>query len=318
MKRRDLLAGVGTTGVLALAGCTAEGDAPADGDEDPTDTPDETPTDRDTTQPTQEPTTDDPDQIGGDDDDGWNPGSESPVETAVVGDETVAFPENNQPHAVRVWNAAEAEREFGLTVESEGDPVLERTVTTPADEWVLVRLAEPAAYSLRITVDGAAAGTVAVERGLIDCNGSSTNVTVGPDATVTSRTVSTMLACPGPAVGETAFEHDDGACGGADRATVAFEDETVRIEGQCRTPVPCYDLALAGVELRAAEEFEDGTDDTLVVRVGTADRQPGACVECVGSVPYEATVGMDHAYPSRVRVVHESMSGPRTVTEVQR
>lgn len=319
MRRRDLLAGVGTVGALALAGCTAEGDAPADEGEDPTDTPaDGTPTGRDTTQPTEEPTTDDPGRIG-DDGNGWNPGSETPVETAVVGDpETVAFPENNRPHAVRVWNDADAGRDLGLTLATAGETILERTVAVPADGWLSLRLAEPAAYELAIAVDGEPAGTVAVRRGLIDCNGSSTNVTVGPDATVTSKTVSTMLACPGPAVGEATLEHGEGGCGGEDSAAVTFEDETVHVEGRSRTPVPCYDLALAGVELRNAEEFEDGTDDTLVVRIGTADRQPGGCVECVGSVPYEATVAMERAYPSQVRVVHEGPSGPRTVTETTR
>jgi hypothetical protein len=304
VKRRDLLAGLGTAGTLALAGCAAEGDDPGDRPAETT----EDATDRD-------PTTDTPDGDGPDDT--WTPESETPQETVTVGDpETVAFPQNNGPHDLRVWNDAAAERSLSVTVVRGGESVLDRTFTLAADAWVQVRLHAPAGYDLSVSA-GEVAGSLTVSRSQFDCNQSWTTVAVRETA-VEDRTVSTAMGCPGPAVGETTFEYGEGGCGSTDRATVRFEEETVRIEGTAKTPVPCYDLALAGVELREADPAADDGESTLVVRVGAAGRQSGGCVECLGSVPYETTVAMDHAYPSQVRVVHEGPSGVRTVTETAR
>jgi len=311
VKRRDLLGTVGTVGALALAGCgVRESSAP---DRTEFDVPDRTESTTPTNTPTQETTTDDP---GEESDDAFDrlDRDADPVESFAVGDrESVPFPKNNNPHDVRVYNDADRMRSMTLSLRREGETVLERTIAVPGGRRVDATLNEPAAYRLAIALDGedGVTGTpVEVERSWFDCNISVTATVVGPDGEVETSTWSTLVGCPGPEVVDATMEQSGGSCGDADRASVRFADEQVRVSGTHRTPTPCHGLTLSSSGLR--DPFSG--DDALVVTVETADRQ-GGCVECVGTVPYEATVDLEHAYPSTVRVVHAGPAGERVVAE---
>jgi|APHM01.1.fsa_nt_gi hypothetical protein len=309
MRRRDLLAVVGTAGALSAAGCVGyeTTDAGVDGDDSNQDTDDG----RDGDGTTQ------PDTVG--DDTGAGDGVVSPdgepVERIPIGDrDGVPFPDNNRPHGVSVVNDAADARNLRVLLDRDGERVLDRVVEVPAGQSVALTLNQPGGHDLGVGVDGRLVDRVTIQRDLFDCNDSTTTVTVDEQGGVTSTTISTEVACPGPEVAGTALEHGQGTCGGTDEASVATDGERVRVSGTVRTPVPCYDLALSGVELVDTEAY-GGRDGTLVVTVTTAGRQDGACVECVGSVPYETTVDMTAAFPETVRVVHLGLSGERTVTE---
>lgn len=303
MQRRQVLAALGSSTALALAGCLSGDPGAQDGTTTTTTT---TTTNDDTTTTTEE-------------DPRWSPGPEDPFETFSVGSrEEVAFPDNNKAHGVRIWNDADEERTVSLSLESADGPGLDTEIEFPADGWVSVTVEEPATYTLTIAVDESLAGEVEVGRARFDCNASTTNVILSGDGEVGSRTISTLVGCPGPSIAEESFSFENGSCNMDDDALVSFEDETVEIEGSIRTPNPCYGLELASVQLLNEEEFEDGSDDFLEVTVRTTEQQSDMCTSCVGSVPYTATVDFEHDYPSNVRVFHESMGEKRTVTTVAR
>lgn len=313
MKRRDLLATVGSAGALFAAGCVGYDTSRGAGVENDDPDPDDEPTGREgdgTDGGTGSDGTDGGDGTGSD-----PAANDEPVATVPVGDrEGVPFPDNNGPHGVSVVNDADQPRELRIVLNRDDEQVLDRGFDVPAGRAVALTLNEPGDYEVAVGADGRLLDTVGVRRALFDCNGSTTEVTVDDDSEVDSTTVSTLVACPGPEIADTRFDQGEGTCGGADRASVATDGERVWVSGTVRTPVPCYDLALSGVELVEAEEY-GGRSGTLVVTVTTAGRQDGACVECVGSVSYEAAVDLDNAYPKTVRVVHVGLSGERTVTE---
>jgi len=99
-------------------------------------------------------------------------------------------------------------------------------------------------------------------------------------------------------VGESFTAHD-GDCGSdEDVAEVAFDGDTVRVDGTLATPTPCHGAALAGTRLA-----DDGS--RLVVAVRTTDPASESCVQCLGAVPYEATVRFGAGLPEEVRVEHD-------------
>jgi len=304
MQRRQVLAALGTSAALATAGCLSGGPGGDGGNSE-------------TTTTTDEPTTDEPTNTTTPEEPEWNPGPEEPFETITAGTrEGVAFPDNNRAHDVKVWNQADSARQFTLQVRTPEADRLETSVEFPADGWLRLVLNVPASYTLSITVDGTEAGEVSVGRSTFDCNDSSTNVIVTPEAEVHSRTFSTLMGCPGPSVADQSFSIEQGSCDMTDEARIDFADEVVEVSGRVKTPNPCYGLELASVELLDAEANEDGTDDVLEVVVAATEQQSDMCTQCVGSVPYTATVTMEHEYPSNVRVIHESMGERRTVRSV--
>jgi hypothetical protein len=104
----------------------------------------------------------------------------------------------------------------------------------------------------------------------------------------------------GPRIVDRSFAAADGACAdGTDEATVQFADEAVRVDGQLGTPTPCYGASLDGASL-------DG--DTLVVAVARTAQTPDVCVQCLGTVPYDATVRFAGGLPDAVRVEHDGES----------
>lgn len=105
------------------------------------------------------------------------------------------------------------------------------------------------------------------------------------------------------------FAAADGECaGGTDavgEATVAFDAETVRVDGRLGTPTPCYGAALRDASLEG---------DTLVVAVARTSPPSEACVQCLGAVPYDATVRFAGGLPDEVTVEHDG----EAVTTVRR
>ncbi len=298
MQRRQVLAALGSSTALAMAGCLAAG--PSSPDDGPTDT----------TTTTNGSTT--PGDAGK-----FNPGADDPFQILEVGSrEHVDFPENQGPHVTRVWNAADEQRTLTLTLDSENGPGLDRTLEFPADGWVKLVANEPADYTLVISEDGTRAGELVISRSWFDCNDSWTNVVVSQGGELSSSTLSTELACPGPAIADRAITVGSASCSMEDEAEVRYVDEVIEVEGRVRTPNPCYGLEIASVELRNAKDFGENDGDVLVLTIRATKQQGDVCTSCVGSVPYTATIDVENEYPSNVRVNHISMGEERTVTTV--
>lgn len=95
------------------------------------------------------------------------------------------------------------------------------------------------------------------------------------------------------------FTARDGDCGsGEDAAGVSFDGDAVRVDGDLATPTPCHGAALADVRL-----VDEGR--RLVVAIRTTDAASEACVQCLGAVPYEATVRFEGGLPAAVWVEHD-------------
>lgn len=239
---------------------------------------------------------------------------DEPFETVAVGDrESVAFPDNNRAYGVRIWNAADEARNIDLQVSRSADVRIDRTVEFAADAYLELALNEPADYSVSVGLaDADEATKFGVERSQFDCNESGTDVGVMADGRVETVSMSTAMGCPGPEVAGSDLSVGDGECGKSHSATVAFEAEEVAVEGAVKTPTPRSDLELAAASY-------DRETDALTVRVAEkAPEESGVGTQCIGEVPYEATVSFDRALPETVVVVHESMDETVEVTEKTR
>jgi len=224
-----------------------------------------------------------------------------PFRTVRIGTpDAVAFPDSHRPHVVDVVNDGGA-REVGLELEPRDDAgaAFDGVLAFPAGGRFRLRLIEPVDDELVVDPPGVDPSRVPLPAGVVDCSDSTTTVTVAADGGVAHETMSTDLACPPPEVVDRTFDADDGACAGdgAGTAAVALEDGTVRVTGSLRTPTPCYGAALETAAL--------GDADTLrVVVAATEPHGDGVCIQCIGRVPYEATVEVAHGYPSVVVVEH--------------
>ncbi|WP_137283621.1 hypothetical protein [Halorussus salinisoli] len=298
MNRRELLGtvGAGATGMAGLLGARAR----ASGQETETTT---------TASDGQEFT-------------GIDSSADRPFATISVGSrEGVRNPENNRPHAIRIWNDSGEARTVGLRLFRGGEAgtaILDRRVEFPADGYLTLRLSEPGEYALPLrpggatttATDGASTGgTVAVPRSRFDCNDSRTDVRVAPDGAVQSVTISTEIGCP-PEVVDRTFTAFSGSCGSADEASVGFGEASVRISGSIRAPTPCHGARLAGVALPSA--------DTLRVTVATTESEADVCAQCVGTVAYRADLGFRDRVPGTVEVVHQRGDEAETVATVSR
>lgn len=316
MNRRELLhRGGALTTVACLAGClgTASRDGSpgrettSDGDESGT-------SDDDSTTETGAEDGSDGSEEGFDGDfEGVRSDRDAPFRELSVGSrDGVAFPDNNRPHVVRVWNVADEPRELLVRVSRSATDLLDRTVEFAADAYLTVTLNEPADYRVAVGVAGEVPTTVAVERTLFDCNSSATDVGVAPDGSVESIEMSTAAGCYGPEITDADLSVGKSECGTENGASVAFDGERVRIEGTVRTATPQSDLALVDVTA-------DQQSRTATVRVrdaGADDPEPGT--QCVGTVPYEASVEFEYALPDEVVVVHENAEGTVEVARANR
>lgn len=292
MRRRTLLSAAGTLGAALLAGCTGNG-PPASGETTTTTT-----TTAATTTAASTTTTDSGHFE-------FDPASDEPFEELAVGSrENVLLPEDNTPHEVPVWNAADRERDIGVLVTDDGETVLDRTVRFPADEYLAIDLLEPASYEVVLSADGETAGTIAVGTGWFDCNDSWTQVGVFPDGRVEDLSVTTEMACAPPQVADHTFEVTGTRCGEQNAGSLDVRERTVALTGRLRTPDPCH-----GADLSVADsEPGDGPDpaDAITLLVSPTEGEEDVCVQCVGEVAYEGTVTFEEAVPEEVVLVHES------------
>jgi hypothetical protein len=326
MKRRTLLRAAGAAlGTGTLAGCLADdggtggpgGDGDAGGtDPSGTETPSpgtDTPTDTTDTADEgsgHEGTAGDPEQFA------FDPEPDDPFQSETIGSrDAVENPDDNRPHGVAVWNAADRERSIGVAVRRGSATVFDRTLTFPADGYLSLTLAEPADYTVSLRAGDEHLEDVDVGRSWFDCNSSSTQIGVLGDGEVRSTTVSTMVACDADGVsGSTTFESGEGSCAGTTSATeaaVSFGDDQLAVDGTIRASDPCHRAVLADVS-----ESDDAV--TLTVGVESASEGTTACVDCVGAVDYRATMTYGVTPPSEVTVVHESRGETSTVTVADR
>jgi hypothetical protein len=307
MNRRELLhRGGALTTVAALPGCLGSANRSS-------------PADRETTTSGSEETTTEGGAEGGSETgfDGDFRGVQSDHEAAfselsVGSRDGVAFPDYNRSHVVRIWNAADEPRDLLVRASRGATELLDRTVEFDADAYLTVTLNEPGDYRVAVGVADEEPTTFEIERGLFDCNFSTTDVGVAPDGSVATITESTTMACPGPRVADTAFSVGQGECGTENSASVAFEGDRVRVEGTVRTPTPQSDLTLGD----ASYDEQSGTLTLRVRETGAGDPEPG--VQCVGSVPYEASVAFEYALPDEVAVVHEGTKETKEVARTTR
>lgn len=280
MQRRALLSLAG----LAFAGCLG-------GDPDDPGTP-----------------TEQPQQVG------W-PEDPSIFDTIEVGSrDAVAFPENNRPEFVFVWNDG-PERDVGVHVDREGSVALDRSISFPVDGVLELLLNEPDDYTVTVS-QGDGSVHFDVESRQFDCNRRENRITVGPGGagSMVLHGSSTEIGCPPPSVTRTDFAARAGECdaGRGDSTSVSYAGVSIAIDGSLRVPTPCH-----GAEL--AEATYDRETDTLTVVVAVTD-PPGdaACVQCVGVVDYDASVTFADDLPGRVEVVHRGAGDERTVTAAAR
>jgi hypothetical protein len=191
MDRRHLLAILAT----GISGC-----ATRTGDDN------RTPTDGTATQATETstdrpPVTDATRQEGGSEE--WLHPSDlesqaRPFVSFVVGNED-ARPTGVEPHYVVVENQAAEERQIRVQVRDEdaADPAVDTTEQFPAGGILEIQLAEPSAFEVSVTVDGATT-TVSVAESRFDCNDSTTGVYVREDGTVADGITATMMGCETP------------------------------------------------------------------------------------------------------------------------
>jgi hypothetical protein len=322
MRRRTLLSAVGATLSSALlAGCTGDG---APGSDTPqnttttgggttttpggtTNTATERPPDAGpgwTTNPTiRDTTTSGPDTTTSSDDDfRFDPATEEPFERIEVGSrENVLVPDDNLPHSVSVWNAADTERDIGVHLAADREMVRDRTVTVPADEFLTLRLLEPADYELALSLDGEQVGSLSVGTGYFDCNNSTTSVGVFPDGRIEHSTLTTLVACGEPNVADHAFTVTGATCGSGDEGSLSVEEETVTLDGAIGAPNPCHGATLSVGEV---ERAEGGEVESLTLVVTTTEPEAEFCEQCLGEVSYEGTVTFEGAVPPTVRLVH--------------
>lgn len=242
---------------------------------------------------------------------------DQPFATISVGSrEAVENPENNQPHAIRVWNDSDSSRSIGLRLVRDGDDesaLVDRVVEFPPDGYLMLDLLEPADYTLAVRPDeetGSQDGeTIQIPRSQFDCNDSRTDVAVMTDGAVKFETITTEIGCP-PEVTALAFVAVGGSCGSADEASVSFAEESVEVSGFIRTPNPCYGAELAEVSFPSA--------DTVRVTIGTTEPMVGVCAQCIGTIDYEADLTFRDRVPGTVEVVHQRDGETETVATVTR
>ncbi|MFD1644620.1 hypothetical protein [Haloarchaeobius litoreus] len=311
MKRRTLLSSLASIGAVSVAGCIDDTGAGGPGTDEPT-------TDEPGTTTGDDDGTDTPNGTDDDDDDGsdFNPDEQTEAARFEIGSpEGVAFADNNKPVPVHVRNDADEERDFALQVTrptpgSSDDLQLRDlgTTTLSADAYVTVVFYVPAEYTLAVEGDGRTLTEHQLDHGDFECNSGFTSITVAEDWSVETGGISTMMACPSPAARTIGVGQGEGQCAEAQdhTATVSYGDEEVSVEGTFITPTPCYSVDVA-------ESGYDDESDVFELVLEATENDVDGCVECVGQVDYEATVGFEADFPAHVSVVHRTNDGDTEV-----
>lgn len=306
MKRRSLLGGLAAT--AATAGCLQGLDT--------TDLTQTTTGDGDTGGSTTEPTNgrtgaDTPPEA--DPADEWDP-DRSAVETLSYGDrDAVAFPDNNRPHGVHLWNRADSSRDVrvGVVAGASEDADVLGPVTAAGDGLLQLDLQAPTRYELTVWADGVALGSVVVERRWFDCNHSTSRYALDEGSLVDFHTESTLIGCPSPSIAAVEIAVLARDCGTEDdeAATVTYGDENVAVSGTFVAGSPCSQLSIGSGTY-------DAESRTARVVVEADEDEEGGCVNCVGAIDYEATVAFEDDFPDFLTLVHRGVDGEERVVEL--
>lgn len=310
MKRRALLAtAAGTAGALGTTGCLQGLDGAARRLGSTTD--DSTTGADDSRDGTQTAFEADPRDAGEADED-WKSGVE-PVESFETGDrDAVAFPDGNQPHRVHLWNRVDEERDVSLAVldtfHMDRNPL--GVVAVPGDAVVAIQLNRPGRYAIEVGVDDTEFGTAVVERTRFDCNHSVGRYALGEQDLVDYGGETTLVACTEPAVASTDLAVVSRDCGSEsdERAGVRYGDGSVVLHGSFVSGSSCNHLSLA------TADYDEKTRRLRVV-VDADPQDEDGCVNCVGVIEYDATVGVENDFPDHVELVHRRVDGEARVVE---
>jgi len=164
MKRRRLLVALG--GSLTLAGCLSRGSEPGESAQ-PTD---------DTGAPTDTP----------------DPGPTASG-TFHVGETTG----DANPHGLTVHNEGDTPRSVDLRIvdTDTGETLLDQSYSIGAGEAIGGELRGPDGYEVRVEVTDAGTEHVTTVEYFDTCNDYGTTVTIAPDGSLSSETISTLLEC---------------------------------------------------------------------------------------------------------------------------
>ncbi|MFB6129535.1 MAG: hypothetical protein ABEJ28_01790 [Salinigranum sp.] len=242
----------------------------------------------------------------------WDPGPE--FERVSVGDRSdVPSPDRHRPISVLVWNDGGARR-LAVTVRTGGGrTAVDETYDAPAAGLLAVELLAPDDYAIEVGVpDTGSATTFSLARADFDCNHRTERIAVRADGGIDRWTASTEMACGYPKIADASLGAEDGTCGGANAATVSFDGPTVVVDGSLAVPTPCH-----GADLSAAT-YDADADELRAVVAATAPPAGTACVQCTGTVPYQARVTFDGGLPGRVVVVHDGLGGRAEVASTRR
>lgn len=220
-----------------------------------------------------------------------------------VGDRSaVAFPDANKPVSYRILNEGNP-RSIHFVAVSDGNPQVNETVTLPAETHLEITFQQPADYELQVGVDGDDPVTVdRISTAEFSCVRTIGTARIGAQTGIESQIETRESDCLAPSVADTSFKTDAGECGTAHTAAVSFADGTVRVSGRVRAPQPCYQLMLDSATY-------DTTEKTLIVTIAVGDRTEGVCVDCLGEIPYQAVIELQHDYPQTVLIQHRESTG---------
>lgn len=113
--------------------------------------------------------------------------ADEPLEQFAIGDADAA--DESVPHLVYVWNAADDDQTMSVRVVHEGETVLERTESVPADAYLAIELHETGSYETAVTV-GSASNETTITRSDADCDESRTIMAFRAQGIQTTTTMS--------------------------------------------------------------------------------------------------------------------------------
>lgn len=120
-----------------------------------------------------------------------------------------------------------------------------------------------------------------------------------------------LTSCIGCGAAELTFHSLNGSCAAVNEstATISVEGDRVLLSGGAITSTPCHDL-----EAELALSSDDGC--TLMVEI-TAHEQLGACIQCIGEVPFTGEIGPLDPGEYDVSIVYEGSTIAQQRVEIE-
>lgn len=137
-----------------------------------------------------------------------------------------------------------------------------------------------------------------------------------PSPTATESPTPTQSPTPVPPTEPTVdsdFTVTDQSCGtGENAASISFGDRNVTVDGTIRGSNTCATAVLDSIEWPG---------DTLTVSVKATQMETTetvACAQCITDIGYTADLSIDGPLPARVKVIHITSTGTKTVATASR